>query len=176
MSDDVVVIGTIAGPWGIKGWVKLLSFTEPRDNISEYLRCLCNRGDGWQEFEFDEIKPQGKSIVAHIAGVDDRDQALAYRGAELGIAKAGLPELDSGEFYWHQLIGLSVVTDFTGEPQLLGEVAQMMATGANDVMVVRPTAASIDQRERLVPWAPGSYVTDVDVDKGEIRVQWDPEF
>ncbi len=176
MSDEVVVIGAVAGVWGVKGWVKLLSFTEPRENISAYLRCLCNRGAGWQDIEFDAMRPQGKSMIGHIVGVDDRDAALAYRGAELGIATSELPALAEGEYYWHQLIGLDVMADYDGETRLLGRVERMMATGANDVMVVQPTDRSIDARERLIPWAPGVYIAQVDEAKGEITVRWDPEF
>lgn len=176
MSDNIVVIGKITGPWGIKGWVKLLSFTDPRDNISEYAHCLCKQGNEWKNIEFTTIRPQGKSIVGQISGIDDRDQALAFRGAELGVPIAELPALEQGEFYWHQLIGLTVVNEFTGERQVLGTVERMMATGANDVMVVAPNAQSIDAKERLIPWAPGVYVSDVDADAGVITVRWDAEF
>ena len=87
-----------------------------------------------------------------------------------------LPELPLGEYYWHQLLGLKVITAFAGAELLLGSIADMMETGANDVMVVRPFDGCVDDRERLIPYIPELYVLGVDLDAGEIRVDWDPEF
>ena len=87
-----------------------------------------------------------------------------------------MPALDEGEYYWDQLQGLAVYTQFNGERQRLGVVSKLFETGANDVLVVLGDAQSIDQRERLVPYVPGQFVLSVDLQAGEILVDWDPEF
>jgi 16S rRNA processing protein RimM len=84
-----------------------------------------------------------------------------------------LPELPSGEYYWYQLEGLDV---FTVSGECLGKVHHLMETGSNDVVVVRATSGSIDQRERLIPYLPDQVVQQVDLDQGRMVVDWDPEF
>ena len=87
-----------------------------------------------------------------------------------------MSELPDGEYYWYQLIGLKVIAKTADAELLLGSVSEMMETGANDVMVVRPIEGSLDDRERLIPYVPELYVVGVDLSTGEIRVDWDPEF
>ena len=87
-----------------------------------------------------------------------------------------LPELDTGEYYWSQLEGLAVYTQFSGARQRLGVVAKIFETGANDVLVVAADADSITQREHLIPYVPDQFVLSVDLAVGEILVDWDPEF
>ena len=87
-----------------------------------------------------------------------------------------LPELAPGEYYWHQLQGLRVISDYEGNHFRLGVVERLLETGANDVLVVRGGSDSIDRRERLIPYVPGQYVKAVDLAAGEMRVEWDPEF
>lgn len=114
--------------------------------------------------------------MVHFKGIDDRDDAALLGRAEIEVDKAELPELPDGEYYWHQLIGLKVIANAAGAELLLGRIADMMETGANDVMVVRPIEGSIDDRERLIPYVPEMYVVGVDLNTSEVRVDWDPEF
>ena len=118
----------------------------------------------------------GDAFVAHIVGVDDRDLALQYTAADIAIERDLLPELDDGEYYWSQLEGLVVFTQFDGKRQRLGTISKIMETGANDVLVVAADVESIDKRERLIPYVPEQFVVDVDLDAGEMLVDWDPEF
>ena len=168
-----IVVGKIAGVFGIKGWVKLYSYTQPRANISQFSGWYRQAGDGRVEpLPLDEFKAQGKAMVAHIRGIDDREQALALRQQLVLVAADELPALPEGEYYWHQLEGLRV----TVAGQLLGRVDHLIETGANDVLVVAPCEGSIDQRERLLPYLPGQVVLAVDTNAGEIQVDWDPDF
>lgn len=172
-----LVIGRIAAVYGVKGWVKLYSFTEPMENALQYRHCFLKRGGQWQAVEIDQGRPHGKGLVVHLAGVDDREQARALTGCELAVPVEELPALEEGEYYWHQLEGLAVVTGAPGGGDLLlGRVDHLMDTGANDVLVVRPCEGSIDRRERLIPYVPGQFVLEVDTDAGRIWVDWDPEF
>lgn len=175
-SGKKVVVGKIATAWGVRGWVKVHSFTRPPERFLEFRKYYCLQGGQWQPLDLTECRVQGAGLVAHIAGCDDRDRAMQYHQCELGVDDAELPVLEEGDYYWHQLEHLRVISEAGGEAVLLGEVDHLLETGANDVLVVRPCAGSVDQRERLIPYLPGQYVTAVDTQVGEIRVDWDPDF
>lgn len=172
-SDELIVVGKVSTVYGVKGWVKLYSFTEPLSNLLDYAELYIKRGEQWQPITITEGRPHGKSLVAALEGVADREQARALTGCELAVSRSELPDLPEDEFYWHQLEGLRVLTE---DQQLLGVVDHMMATGANDVMAVSPCEGSIDQNERLLPYVPGVYVKTVNLDDGTIVVDWDPAF
>jgi 16S rRNA processing protein RimM len=169
-------MGRIGAPFGVKGWVKLFSFTDPADNLLDYHRfwvVVANESaDGLQSLEFDEIKVHGKDFVGHIKDCDVREQACRYTGQELLIAKTELPALDAG-FYWYQLEGLRVVTT---SGQDLGKVQHLLETGANDVLVVKGDAHSVDQSERLVPYIKDSVIKQVDLKQATILVEWDKDY
>jgi 16S rRNA processing protein RimM len=167
-----LVIGQISGVYGVKGWVRIHSHTEPVENLLGYSNWTMLRQGGWEAICIDAGKRHGKGLVAHIEGVDDRSQAEALKGCDIAVPLTELPGLAEDEYYWHQLEGLSV--ECAGE--LLGRVDQMMATGAIDVMVVKPCEGSRDQRERLIPWIRGSVVKNIDLLAANIQVDWDPEF
>lgn len=171
-GSDPLVIGRIGGVYGVKGWVRVHSFTEPQENLLGYESCMIRRQKQWQSIVIDAGKRHGKGLVAHIKGVDDRTGAELLKGSEIAISRLGLPRLQEDEYYWYQLEGLQV---WVGE-ELLGRIDHMLETGSNDVMVIKPCAGSRDDRERLLPWLPGSVVDVVDLDTGKVRVDWDPEF
>jgi len=172
IPTDTVVIGKIVGVHGVKGWVKVYSYTEPMSNIFEYAECYLKRGQGVQAIEFDNGKRQGKGLIAHIKGVDDRDLAATYNQCDVLVAADALPALEQEDYYWHQLEGCAVFT----AKQRLGVVTAMMATGANDVLCVKGDDSSIDRKERLIPWVPEQFVIKVDIVAKRIDVDWDPEF
>jgi 16S rRNA processing protein RimM len=176
-AENVLVVGKITGVHGIKGWVKIHSFTEPQENFLRFGKWMLRRRGELEAIEFDAGRVQGKGLVAHIAGVDDRTLAEGYRGLEVVVPEGCLPGLEPGEYYWSQLQGLQVWCRDAGEPDsadrvLLGTVDYLIETGANDVLVVKPAAGSIDQRERLIPYLPGDVVTRVDLAEGLIEVDW----
>lgn len=170
-----LVVGQLAGVFGVKGWVKVKSYTQPIENILDYGPWRLLTQHGMLEMEVDEYKIRPQGLIVHFRGLDDRDVAAQYGRAKIEVDKALLPELEDGDFYWHQLFGLKVISDYDGET-LLGIVDDLMETGANDVLVVKPCVGSVDDRERLVPYVLGQYVTGVDLLGGEVRVIWDPEF
>ena len=113
-------------------------------------------------------RAHGKGLVDELPGVADRDAAAALVGTEIWVARSALPKAKPGEYYWSDLEGLEVVTT---EGVSLGKVSHLVATGANDVLVVKDA-----MRERLIPFLIGQFVTDVDLDAGRLAVDWDPEF
>ncbi|MCA0900647.1 ribosome maturation factor RimM [Microbulbifer agarilyticus] len=180
-SEELVTVGRITSVYGVRGWVKVHSYTEPMENILQYSRWwlqnpAANPAKGvpqWQPLEIDAGKRHGKGLIIHIKGVDDRDIAAQFCQRDISVVGGEMPQLDDGEYYWHQLQGLQVVSTFEGQETRFGEVARLMETGANDVMVVR---GGDDGRERLIPYIPGEFITEVDLKAGVITVNWDPEF
>jgi len=172
-SEDYVVLGKISSVYGVKGWVKVYSFTDPIDQIMEYGNWTLRQGQNMTPVEVDKGRSHSKGMVAHLKGVDDREIAKQYSGAEICVPRERLPELSDGEYYWYELEGLTVVTS---KDVTLGKVDHMMSAGAgNDVLVIKGDAASIDRAERLVPYI-DQFVLDVNLETGRIVVDWDPEF
>ena len=171
--SDWVVVGKLLGPYGIKGWMKLYSHTDPMDNISEYNPLWVHREGNWQPINVERVQRHGKGLVAKIAGCDDREQVPAFTGCELAIKREQLPDLQDDDFYWSDLEGLTVKT-LDGD--CLGKISHLFETGSNDVMVVKGNADSIDRQERLIPYLWEDVVQQVDLAKGEITVDWDKEF
>jgi len=176
-DDGLLVVGRITASHGIKGWVKIHSFTEPLENFLRFGHWMLRRGGALEPIEFDEGRAQGKGLVAHIVGVDDRTVADSYRGLDVLVRADSLPALAEGDFYWSQLQGLQVWCRDGSRPEsdekvLLGTVDYLIETGANDVLVVKPSAGSIDDRERLIPYLPGDVVTRVDLEQSVLEVDW----
>jgi 16S rRNA processing protein RimM len=173
---NLVNVGRITALFGIKGWVKVHSYTEPPENLFEYHPWWLKTAHGVKKVEIDEARPHGDAYVAHLVGVDDRDIAALYTAVDIAVERNLLAVLADGDYYWSQLEGLAVFTQFNGARQRLGVVSKLFETGANDVLVVLGDAESIDQKERLVPYVPEQFVLSVDLTAGEMLVDWDPEF
>jgi 16S rRNA processing protein RimM len=170
---EQVQIGRFGAAYGLKGWVKVISFTDPIDQMMTYLPWQIRKGKQEVKLKIETCKTQGKGLVALVEGFSDRNQAESVVGYEIWMDRARLPELEQGEFYWHQLEGLEVVGQ-AGEN--LGRVDHMMDTGSNDVLVVKPTPKSIDDQERLIPYVEGDVVKDVDLDVARIVVDWNIDY
>jgi 16S rRNA processing protein RimM len=170
--DDLVTAGRLGGCYGIKGWLRVRAYTDRAESLLDFPAWWLAGAGGPQPIRIDGGRPQGKAFVVHLAGVDDRDAAEALRGKDILVSRSALPTLATDEFYWHQLEGLEVWCGEQEEAQLLGRVDHLLETGANDVLVLRPCTGSIDERERLVPYLPGTVVTDVDLAAGRLTVDW----
>lgn len=168
-----VVLGKIVSVHGVRGAVKVYSHTDPLDNVLDYAEWSLNRGSEQRTVSVLGGRVQGRVLVVNLKGIDDRNKAEELVNFEISIASDALPELEDGDFYWHQLEGLQVVNL---EGQLLGKVDHLLETGSNDVMVVKPCAGSVDQRERLLPYLPGQFVIKVDLETQVMQVDWDAEF
>jgi 16S rRNA processing protein RimM len=166
-SDRVVQLGQISGVHGVQGWVKILSFTEPRSNLLDYRVWQLTLDGVSREAHVESAQVSGKRLIAKIAGVDDRNAAAEWIGAMIEVPRSAMPPLQSGEYYWTDLEGLAV-TNLAG--QRLGTVSRVMATGANDVLVLDGSAGL------MIPFVANSIVQRVDLDAGEIVVDWDESF
>ena len=168
LSEKLVLLGKIVGIHGLRGELKLESYTEPRTQIFRYQPWLMRSATGEKTIEGCRGRAQGKGMIAELPGIADRDAAAALVGAEIWVARSALPKARPGEYYWSDLEGLEVVTL---EGVSLGRVSHLVATGANDVLVVKDAT-----RERLIPFLVDRFVTDVDLDAGRLTVDWEPEF
>lgn len=163
-ASQPVVLGRVAGLYGVRGWVRLHSYTDPRETILDYANCLLNLEGRWQPAVIEDGRRHGKTVVAKFAGIDDRDAAAACVGADVGVPRERMPEPDEGHYYWVDLVGLRVEHK---DGTVLGIVGGLLATGANDVLVVK------GDREILIPFVRDSIILDVDRAAGVIRVDWE---
>lgn len=157
-------MGRVAAPYGVRGWVKIQPFTEYSDSLLDFpvWRLRAAGGAAWQAFPVIEARLHGRYLVAHLEGLADRDRAEALVGCEVAVGRDELPPPGEDEYYWDDLIGLSVV-NLAGDS--LGRVAGLLETGAHDVLRVE------NGRERLIPFV-GAVVREVDLAAGRIRVDW----
>lgn len=167
-DDNYLVVGRINGLHGVRGWVKVYSHTQPRENILTYTTWYLQRDGQWRPVQLEDGRTQGKGVVAKLQGVDDRDAAALLMETPVAIHREQLPQAAPGEYYWTDLEGLAVVNR---EGVHLGVVSYLMETGANDVLVVKEGG-----NERLIPFVQGQFVLDVDLAAGVITVDWDPDF
>ena len=170
MNDNErrILLGRIVGAFGIRGQIKIESWTEPRDAIFRYQPWILRDVQGNErEFQGARGKESGKHLVATFTDVTDRDVVEAMRGTDIYVLRSALPPPKAGEFYWIDLEGFRVVNlegvDF-------GTVSHLFSTGANDVLFVR------GDRERMVPFVEPDFVKSIDFDGGLITVDWDPDF
>jgi len=170
--DEWIVVGKVLSAHGVRGELKVYSFTEPPANLLGYAHWTLRDSQKSREVTLRDSRQQGKNLLVQLADIDDRDQAQALAGLEICIPRSELPALDDGEYYWHQLQGLNVIEQ---NGQWLGRIERMLSTGANDVMRVMPCPGSLDERERLLPYT-AHCVQQVDLAAGEIRVEWDADF
>jgi 16S rRNA processing protein RimM len=163
--SDVVLMGQISGAHGILGWVKVRSDTSPQEAIFEYQPWLM--GAELRPVSVRDGRRQGRHLVAQLDGVSDRDAAEGLKGQTIAILRNQLPRLPKTQFYWADLVGLRVSTR---EGVDLGTIREIIATGANDVLVVQ------GDKERLIPFVTGQYVHEVDLGARTATVDWDPDF
>ena len=115
-------MGRITAPFGIKGWVKVQPFTAAPENLLAYPVWSIADEARWQECRVEHAQVQGRSVVAKLAGCNDRNAAEVYRGREVAVPRESLPAAATNEFYWSDLVGLKVVNTAHED---LGTVSQV---------------------------------------------------
>ena len=172
--DKEITLGKIGAVYGIKGWLKIHSFTGDQEAILDYFPWSLKLGNKTQSVKITDWRRHSSSLIVKIADVDDRDIAQAYVGSEIIVNEKSLPELPEGEFYLRDLIGMAVVTT---KGYTLGSVSDVMETGANDVLVVKANRNDgFGKKERLIPYLMDQVVKSVSAENKQICVDWDPGF
>ncbi|MBL6748998.1 MAG: ribosome maturation factor RimM [Nevskia sp.] len=167
-----VTLGRIAGVYGIRGWVKVQSFTRPVGNLLDFPRWWIQARQPY-EARLLEGRVHGGGIVAQLgdaagAPIADRDAALALVGAEVQVERSAMPEPPAGSYYWSDLVGMEVASA-GGAP--LGRVTGLLENGAQDVLVVQE-----GDRERLIPFVHGAIIRSIDLPARRIVADWEPEY
>jgi 16S rRNA processing protein RimM len=169
-----IVLGKVGAVYGIKGWLKIHSFTDEQEAILDYFPWSLKLGNNRQSVEIVDWRKHNNGLVVHVAGIDDRDIAQKLVGSEILVNESALSDLPEGEFYWRDLIGMSVVTDKGYD---LGQVSDLMETGANDVLVVKANIKDgFGKKERLIPYLFDQVILSVSQENKQICVDWDPGF
>lgn len=176
-NDDYLTLADVVGVYGVKGWVKLRPRLEETALLTRLPELYLYRPSGDPSaarlpVQIESVRYQGKSLIAKISNIDDRTAADALRGNEIRVPSGCFPPAEAGDVYWRDLLGLAVWCREDDTRVLLGTVDRLLETGANDVLVVVPTEASVDDKEHLIPWIPDSVIVDVDLERKKIEVSW----
>ncbi len=173
-KEPQVTLGKVGAVYGIKGWLRIHSFTDDPDAILDYFPWSLKLGNKVQTVDITDWRKHNKGLIVKVAGIDDRDIAQQLVSSEIFIHETTLPDLPEGEFYWRDLIGMKVVTSKGYD---LGVVSELMETGANDVLVVKANLNDgFGKKERLIPYIFDRVVESVSAENKQICVDWDPGF
>jgi 16S rRNA processing protein RimM len=165
-SGRVVVLGSIGAAFGVQGWVRINSYTDPPDNILTYGRWRIGRSGRWQDIEVEAGRVTAKGVLAKLAGIETPEDARLHVGAEIAVARSELPPPSKGEYYWIDLEGLEAVSK---DGVTLGRIDHFRETPAGHVVVVR------GERERWIPFVK-ERIAQVDLDAGRVVLDWDADW
>ena len=166
-NNKQIIIGRIGSVYGLKGWLKIISFTEPVENIFSYQPWQLFIHHQWQPVSVKNFNKQGTQLIALLDICTNREDTRQYTGLDISIFRQQLPTLSNNEYYWSDLEGLKVVNK---EGYLLGTVDHLFATGSNDVLVV------IGNKKYLIPYLLNQFILHIDLNNQTMLVDWDPDF
>ena len=173
-QQRIEVVGKLGSTYGIRGWLRIYSSTEQAESNFDYQPWFLKIKGEWQPTELENWRHHNHEIIVKLKGVDDREAAQTLANVEIGVDLSVFPELEEGDYYWHDLIGCSVINL---EGYTMGTVTEMMETGSNDVLVVKAnTKDAFGKQERLIPFLYEQVVKRVDLTTKTIEVDWDAGF
>jgi len=173
-QNEKIVMGKFGATYGIRGWLKVFSYTDEAESIFDYSPWFIKQKGEWVECKVESWKRHNKGMVCKLEGLEVREEAHLLTNFEIAIDPASLPELSEEEFYWRELFGMQVVTT---KGYSLGEVTDLLETGSNDVLVVKANLKdAFGQKERLIPYLEEQVIKKVDREAQRIEVDWDPGF
>lgn len=159
-------MGRVSAPHGIKGWIKVQPFTEDVDGLLGYPQWWLGNEGAWVQCRVSEAAVHGAAVLARLEGCSDREAAIAFKGAQVGIPRDRLPVSRAGEYYWSDLLGMDVVN---GRGETLGRVEYLLETGANQVLVLG------GERETLIPFIENVIIS-VDLAERRIVADWNLDY
>lgn len=161
-----IIVGQFGQSYGIKGWLKVHSLTEPPENILRYLPWQAQLQNAWRLVTVTASKLQGKQILVKLAECDSPETAKIYTNSPIAVLREQLPKLAAEEYYWNDLVGLTVMNQ---DGVNFGTIQSLFATGSNDVLVIE------GERRRLLPYTQ-EVIISVDLADKIMRVNWDADF
>tara|TARA_B000000475_G_scaffold268515_1_gene261104 strand:- start:764 stop:1306 length:543 start_codon:yes stop_codon:yes gene_type:complete len=171
-KNNLICIGSVGKPRGLKGEFFLNSFCSPQKNIINYTKMIETNDGVCLELEY--IKENNLKFLSKIKNINNVDEIKTYTNLMLYISSENLPSLNSDEVYWHDLVGMLVIDENKNE--LLGEVKDINNFGANECLVVHATDDSIDNKERLIPFIRNNFISQIDKEKRIITVNWQSDY
>ena len=165
-KNELVVMGRVVAPYGVFGWLKIVPDTEEFDSLLDYKTWWIGKDSDWRELKVESAKTHNDVLVVKLQGIEDRDAAVACKGKQIAVPRASLPKLKGDEYYWSDLIGLTVKNQQDVD---FGKITDVFATGANDVIV------TTGDKERLIPYI-AQVILEVDLDAKTMLVDWDADF
>ncbi len=174
IAGRLIIMGKIGSAYGVRGWLRMISSAEKVTDIFSYQPWFIKQSAKWQQVELEGWKYHNQHLIIKINTVDDRESASLLSNLDIFVDAAKLPSLETGEYYWKDLIGCRVVTTSGYE---LGHVVDMMATGSNDVMLIKAMPEDkFGIQERLLPFIDDQVIKAVDLAAKLIEADWDPDF
>lgn len=167
-AADLVIMGRILAPYGVLGWLKIHPDTQEFEGLLDYKTWWVGKDNDWRELAVMNAKIHNDVLVVKLQGIDDRDAAFAFKGKQIAVPRALLPKLEDDEYYWADLIGLRVKNQQDVD---FGNIIDVFATGANDVVVVKSDTG----QERLLPYI-AQVILAVDLAEKAMLVDWDADF
>ncbi len=166
VDTTYITVGKIGTTYGVRGWLKIQTYTELSARILDYTPWYIQQNENeWRVIQVEEGRVHGKSIVAKFVDVNTPEAARLYIGKDIAIVRSQLPQLNINEYYWSDLVGLNVINK---DGSLLGKVIYIMATGSNDVLVIK----NDKNKEHALPYL-NEVIRDIDLEKQEIHVDWE---
>ena len=173
-QHSIVVVGKLGSAYGIKGWLKLHSFTEVSEDIFKYNPWYIQSNHDWNIVCLEDWKKHGKSYIVKLRGIDVREDVQYYSNLNIGVNSNTLPTLSDSEFYWLELVGMD---DFTTKNYHLGKVSEILETGSNDVLVIKANVNdAFNKKERLIPFIEEQVIKFISRKDNKIEVDWEPGF
>ncbi|GLS82525.1 ribosome maturation factor RimM [Paraferrimonas haliotis] len=175
MADqEMVVLGKLGSVYGVKGWLRVNSFTDVAEGIFDYDPWYLKVRGKWQQIEIAQWRSHAKGPVALLSTVDDREAAQQLVNCEIGVKAEQLEELPEDEFYWRDIIGCEVINT---KGYHMGAVDDILETGSNDVLKVKANKKdAFGQKERLIPFVTDQFIINVNLESRQITVDWEPDF
>ena len=166
MEDDKkIYLGKITGVHGIKGWLKIQSFSSPPENILTYPSWIINNQGEEDFYSIEQGRKQNNKIVVKLENIDNRNTAESLKNSKIQILRSDLPKLSNENYYWSDLVGLSVLNS---EEKVIGKIESLIETGANDVMVI----ITLKDERILIPFVMHEIIKEVNVELNYIKIDW----
>ncbi len=172
IPENLIQIATLKKPYGIRGWLWVFSLTDNRADIFKMDRWYMKTASGFKPLTVSDWRQQGAGLVASFKEIPDRNMAETMNGVSVWVDKSNLPTLSDDEYYWSDLVGLTVINE---EGENLGVIKEMFETSAHEIISVKPTPDSVDDEERLIPWH-NDIVLNVDLETSIMLVAWGKDY
>jgi len=170
--NNQVVLGKITSPYGIRGWLKIHSYTDKKDNIIYYQPWIIHFHNEYHEIKLEDWKTRASSFIIKIKGYNTRDESIKFSNTNIIGDSSLFPILEDGEYYWTELIGCHVITK---EGYNVGTVLELFSTGSNDVLVVHSSLLK-NKKKLLIPFINQEVIKTIDILSRYIEITWSKNF